>query len=77
MKNDRWKSREWHGTTKNRWQQPVGSSGGQSPVDTWEHAKPEGKLNVVSAEYEVLNALVKKKENHVDQERQGKREKRS
>ena len=26
-KSDRWKSREWYGTTKTRWQQPAGSSG--------------------------------------------------
>ena len=34
---------QWYGTTKTRWQQPAGSSGRQSSVDTWEHAKLEGK----------------------------------
>ena len=31
-KNERWKSREWYGSTKIKWQQPVG---GQSSVDAW------------------------------------------
>ena len=60
-KRYRWKSREWYGTTKTRWQQPVGSSGGQSSEDAWEHTKPKGKWKDVSAEYEALNALVKEK----------------
>ena len=60
-KNDRWKSREWYGTTKNRWQQPAASSGRQSSADTWEHAKPKGKWIQVSADYEVLDARKKKK----------------
>ena len=42
-------------------QQPAGSSGGQSSVDTWEQAKPEGKCIEVSADSEVLDALVKEK----------------
>ena len=49
------------GTTKTRWQQPAGSSGGQSSVDAWEHAKPKGKWIEVSADYEVLDALVREK----------------
>ena len=47
-KSDKWKSREWYGTTKTRWQQPAGSSGGQSSLDTWEHVKPKGKWKEVS-----------------------------
>ena len=58
-KSDRWKSRERYGTTKTRWQQPAGSSGGQSSVNTWEQGKPEGKWIEVSADYEVLETLVK------------------
>ena len=53
-KSDRWKSREWYGTTKTRWQQTAGSR-------RLEHAKPKGKWKEVSAEYEALNALVKEK----------------
>ena len=53
--------REWCGTTKTRWQQPAGISGGQSSLDAWEHAKPKGKWVGVSAEYGVLDALVKEK----------------
>ena len=60
-KSDRWKSREWYGTTKARWQQPAGSSGRLSSADTWEHAKPKGKWIEVSADYEVLGALMKEK----------------
>ena len=59
--NDRWKSREWYGSTKTRWQQPAGSSGGRSSVDTWEHVKPEGKWIGVSADYRVLDALAKER----------------
>ena len=44
-----------------KWQQPVGSSGGQSSVDAWEHAKPKGKWIEISADYRVLDALVKEK----------------
>ena len=40
---------------------PAGSSGRQSSVDTWEQAKPKGKWIEVSADYEVLDALVKEK----------------
>ena len=58
-RSDKWKSREWYGTTKTRWQQPAGSSGGQSSADTWEQAKPKGKWIEVYAVYEVLDALVK------------------
>ena len=61
-KNERWKSREWYGSTKTRWQQPAESSGRQSSVDAWEHAKPKGKWTEVSADYRVLDALVKEKE---------------
>ena len=75
-KNEKWKSREWYGSTKTRWQQPAESSGGQSSVEAWEHAKPKGKWTEVSADYRVLAALVKEK-NHVDEERQRKRKKRS
>ena len=46
---------------KTRRPQPAGSSGGQSSVDTWEHVKPEGKWMEVSADYRVLDALVKEK----------------
>ena len=60
-KSERWKSREWYGTTKIRWQQPAGSRRGQRSVDTWEHAKPKGKRKEVSAEYEALDALVQEK----------------
>ena len=60
-KSEKWKSREWYGTTKTRWQQPAGNSGGQSSLDAWEHAKPKGKWKEVSAEYEAINALVKEK----------------
>ena len=41
-------------------------------MDTWEHAKPKGKWIDVSADYKVLDALVKEKNNHVDTERQVK-----
>ena len=58
-KSDKQKSREWYGTTKTRWQQPARSSGGQSSADTWEQAKPKGRWTEVSADYEVLDALVK------------------
>ena len=61
QKSDKWKSREWYGTTITRWQQPAGSSGGQSSVDSWEQAKPKGKWIEVSADTEVLDALVKEK----------------
>ena len=47
-KSEKWKSREWYGTTKTRWQQPAGNSGGQSSLDAWEHAKPKGKWKEVS-----------------------------
>ena len=60
-KNDRWKSRELVSLHEKRWQQPTGSSGGQSAVDTWEHVKPESKWIEVSADYRVLDALVKEK----------------
>ena len=60
-KNERWKSREWHGSTRTRWQQPAESSGGQSSVYAWEHAKPKGKWMEVSADNRVLEALVKEK----------------
>ena len=50
------------------------SSGGQSSVDTW--VKPKGKWIEVPADYRLLDALVKE-ENHVDEERQRKRKKRS
>ena len=73
-KSVKWKSREWYRATKTGWQQPAGSSGGQSSQDAWEHAKPKGKE--VSAEYEAIDALVKEK-NHVEQEWQGECEKRS
>ena len=43
---------------KTRWQQPAESSGGQSSIDAWEHAKPEGKWTEVSADYKGLEALV-------------------
>ena len=36
----------------------MGSSGRQSSANTWEHAKPKGK-KIVSADYKVLDALVK------------------
>ena len=60
-KSNWWKSRKWYGTTKTRWQQPAGSSGGQSSADTWEHVRPKGKWIEVSADYRVLDALVKEK----------------
>ena len=56
---------------------PRKAAGGQSSVDTWEHAKPEGKWKEVSAEFEALKCTRERKENHVDQERQGECEKRS
>ena len=76
-KSDRWKSREWYGTTKTRWQQPAGSGGRQSSVDTWEQAKPKGKWIEVSADYRVLDALVKEKKITWTKERQRKCKKRS
>ena len=48
----------------------AGSSGIQSSVDTWEHAKPKGEWKEVSAEYEVLDALVKEKK--ITQTKSGK-----
>ena len=59
--NEKWKRREWCSSTKTRWQQPAESSGGQSSVDAWEHAKPKGKWTEVSADCRVLDALVKEK----------------
>ena len=47
--------------TKDRWQQPARSNGGQSSVDAWEHAKLKGKWIEVSADYRVLEAPVKEK----------------
>ena len=44
-----------------RKREPAGSSGGQSSVDVWEHAKPQGKWTEVSADCRVLGALVKEK----------------
>ena len=60
-KSDKWKSREWYGTTKTRWQQPARSSGRQSSHDAWDPAKPKGKWKEVSTEYEAIDALVKEK----------------
>ena len=60
-KNERWRSREWYGSTKTRWQQPAESSGRQSSVNAWELAKPKGKWTEVSADYRVLEALMKEK----------------
>ena len=60
-----------------RWQQLAESSGGQSSVDAWEHAKPKGKLTEVSADYRELEALVKEKTITWTKERQRKRNKRS
>ena len=76
-KSDRWKSREWYGTTRTRWQQPAGSSGRQSSVDAWEHAKPKGKWKEVSAKFEAIDAFVKEKEITWDKEWQGDCEKKS
>ena len=59
--NDKWTSREWYGTTKTRWQQPAVSSGSQSSVGTWDHAKPKGKWKEVSSEVTALNALVRER----------------
>ena len=52
---------EGYGSTKTRWQEPAGSSGRQSSVDAWEHAKPKGKWMEVFTDYRVLDALVKEK----------------
>ena len=60
-KSDRWKNREWYASSKTRWLQPAGSSAGQSSVDTWEHLKPRGKWIEVTADYRVLDVLVKEK----------------
>ena len=60
-KSDRWKNREWYASSKTRWLQPAGSSTGQSSVDTWEHVKPRGKWTQVTADYRVLDILVKEK----------------
>ena len=56
-KSDKWKSR----VVWNHGQQPAGGSEGQSSLDAWEHVKPKGKWKDVSAEFEVLDALVKEK----------------
>ena len=53
-----------------------GSSGGQSSVDAWEHAKPEGKWTEVSADCRVLDALVKEG-TYVDEELQRQRKEKS
>ena len=60
-KSEKWKSRDWYGTTKTRWQQPAGCSGGQSAHDAWEHAKPKGKWKAASAEFDAVGAVVKEK----------------
>ena len=60
-KDERWKSREWDGSTKTRWQQPAESTWRQSSVDAWEHAKPQDKWTEVSADCRVLEALVREK----------------
>ena len=40
---------------------PRRAAGDKSSVDTWEQEKPKGKWTEVSADYEVLDALVKEK----------------
>ena len=60
-KKDKRKSGEWYETTKTRWQQPAGSSGGQSSLDAWEHVKPKGKWKEVSTEFEATDVFVKEK----------------
>ena len=59
-KSEKCKSRDWCGTAKTRWQQPVGR---QSSHDAWEHAKPKGKWKEVSAEFDAVGAVVKEKKN--------------
>ena len=60
-KSEKWKSRDWYGTTKTRWQQPARSSGGHSSHDAWDHAKPKGKWKEVSAEFDAVGAVVKER----------------
>ena len=62
-KSDKWKIRDWYGTTKTSWKQPAGSSGGQSSHDAWEHAKLKSKWKEVSAEFDAVGAVVKEKKN--------------
>ena len=62
-KSEKWKSRDWYGTTRTRWQQPAGSSGEQSSHDVWEHAKPKCKWKEVSAEFDAVGAVVKEEKN--------------
>ena len=66
-KSDKWKSKDWYGTTKTRWQQPARSSGGRSSDDVWEHAKPKGMWKEVSAEFDAVGAVVKEEKKHVAQ----------
>ena len=75
-KGEKWKSRDWDGTTKTRWQQPAGRSLWQSSHDAWEHAKPKGKWKEVPAEFDAVGAVVKEKENtwHKSDRESSKRE---
>ena len=66
-KSVKWKSKEWYGTTKTRWQQPARSSGGRSSDDEVEHAKPKGMWKEVSAEFDAVGAVVKEEKKHVTQ----------
>ena len=70
-KSHRWKSGEWYGSTKTKWQQPAGRSGGQSSVDAWEKVE-RGLCGLQSA-----RRTGERKENYVDKEWQRKRKKRS
>ena len=92
-KNDKWKSREWYGTTKTGWRQPAGSGGGQSSLDAW--AATRGKrwgtklprrLGAREIKREVERSFCRirsnqctceREENDVEQKWQGECEKRS
>ena len=59
MKDGR--SRDWYEITKTHWQQPAGSSGGQSSFDAWDHAKPKGKWKEVTEEFDAPKESVKER----------------
>ena len=62
-KREKWKSKDWYGNKKSRWQQPARGDGGQSSHDTWDTAKPKGKWREISAEIDAVGTSVEEKKN--------------
>ena len=46
---------------ESRWQESGGNNAVQSSVHAWEHVKPKGRWIKVSADYRVLDAMMKEK----------------